>query len=104
MAQLVVSIEAELAEGGCQTQQLSEAFVALDGNLELDLQVAASEKSVKFKISDVRMVQDILKAHNLSNEDKFKTTAAKRLVAAGELEREEFHLMLQMFEQLAFES
>lgn len=98
LAQLVVSVEAELQEGGVITSRVTEALLACDGNLELELQVALSEKSPKWKPADLGLVQEVLKEHSATSDAKF--FVEKRVVAAGELEREEFDLMKKMFEYL----
>ena len=41
-----------------------------------------------------------MKGHAASAEGKFRTESGKRFIVAGELEREEFSLMLKMFECL----
>ena len=99
LAQLVTSMEQELKDGGVVTTKISEALLACDGNLELELQVALSEKSSKWKIADVTLVQEVLKNHSAAADSKFYVE--KRMVAAGELEREEYDLMKKMFEFLA---
>ncbi|CAK9019083.1 Uncharacterized protein SCF082_LOCUS14370 [Durusdinium trenchii] len=96
LAQLVTSMEQELKDGGVVTTKISEALLACDGNLELELQVALSEKSSKWKIADVTLVQEVLKNHSAAADSKFYVE--KRMVAAGELEREEYDLMKKMFE------
>ena len=64
LAQLVTSMEQELKDGGVVTTKISEALLACDGNLELELQVALSKKSSKWKIADVTLVQEVLKNHS----------------------------------------
>lgn len=98
LCQLVVSVEEELKEGGVVTSKVTDALLACDCNLELELQVAVSEKAAKWKPADLTLVQEILKEHSATNDSKF--FAEKRAVAAGELEREEFDLMRRMFEHL----
>ena len=101
MAQLVITLEQELSEMGISSsQKLKEAFLGLDSNLELDLQVAISEKASKFKLTDIRFAQDLIKSHSQEASSKFTTNYEKKMVAAGELEREEFDLMKQMFQCL----
>ena len=96
LSQLVVSVETELKEGGVVTSRLTDALMACDGNLELELQVALSEKAGKWKPADLTLVQEVLKEHSATADSKF--FVEKRTVAAGELEREEFDLMKKMFE------
>ena len=98
ICQLVVSVEEELKDGGVITSKVSDALLQCDGNLELELQVALSEKSAKWKPADLTLVQDILKEHSATADSKF--FVEKRVVAAGELEREEFEIMKKMFEYL----
>ena len=81
------------------TSKLTDALLDCDANLELELQVALSEKAAKWKPADLTLVQEILKAHSATADSKF--FVEKRVVAAGELEREEFDLMKKMFEYLA---
>lgn len=47
LTQLVVAVEAELKEGGVVTSKLTDALLDCDANLELELQVALSEKAAK---------------------------------------------------------
>lgn len=98
LAQLAVSVETELQDGGVVTNRHTEALLQGDGNLELELQVALSEKSSKWKVGDLTLVQEILKQHSATADAKF--SVEKRVVAAGDLEREEFELMLKQFEPL----
>ena len=98
VCQLVVSVEEELKEGGVVTSKVTDALLACEANLELELQVALSEKGMKWKPADLTLVQEILKEHSATTDSKF--FVEKRVVAAGELEREEFDLMKKMFEHL----
>ena len=54
MAQMVTHLEAELKEGGVLTNKVSEALLACDGNLELELQVALRVKAAKWKRADLK--------------------------------------------------
>ena len=56
-----------------------------------------TEKSSGFKMTDVGFIQDLLKTHESQQSSKFPASNAKRMVAAGELQKEEFALMQSMF-------
>ena len=49
-------------------------------------QVAVTEKSSGFKMTDVGFIQDLLKTHESQQSSKFPASNAKRMVAAGELQ------------------
>ena len=96
MAQLVLSVETELREQGIVTKAVSKAFLNGDMNLQLELQLALSEKSAQFKIMQLSCVSQLLKEHDAGQSVKFAAAQSKHHVLAGELEKEEFTLMEQM--------
>ena len=93
MAQLVLALEADLADDGVITRRLSEGLLAGDENLQMELQLALTERSTKFQAAQITLVGSVLKKHHASNADKFKQETEKKAIAAGELEKEEYELM-----------
>ena len=57
-----------------------------------------TEKASTFKIADIPAVQDLLKGHEAAQSARFPSNNQRRLVAAGEMQREEYELMIKMFE------
>ena len=60
-------------------------------------EVAVTEKSGNFKMTDISAVQDLLKGHVATQSSLFPVNNQRRMVAAGELQREEYDLMIEMF-------
>ena len=98
MASLVSSLMANLVETGVDPKPLKEKFLSGQRALELELQVALSEKTGSFKPTSITIVANLLKEHEVKSEEAFPSQSAKRLTAAGNLQREEFDLVLQMLQ------
>lgn len=64
-----------------------------DVNLEMEITAALSEKRENFKNGDLTCVQEVLKHHAAANADALRAESNARNVAAGELEKEEYHLV-----------
>ena len=62
--------------------------------------MALAERSASWTSAGLTVVKELMKGHAASAAGKFRTESEKRSIAAGELEREEFSLMLKMFECL----
>ncbi|CAJ1461118.1 unnamed protein product [Effrenium voratum] len=100
LCQLLQAVQDDLAEQGVAATSLSEKLLAGDRNLEMELQVALAERSASWTSAGLTVVKELMKGHAASAEGKFRTESEKRSIVAGELEREEFSLMLKMFECL----
>ncbi|CAJ1394735.1 unnamed protein product [Effrenium voratum] len=98
LCQLLQAVQDDLAEQGVAATSLSEKLLAGDRNLEMELQVALAERSASWTSAGLTVVKELMKGHAASAEGKFRTESEKRSIVAGELEREEFSLMLKMFE------
>lgn len=71
-----------------------------DTNLEMELAAALAEKRENWKAGDLKCVQDLMKLKCAASQETLRVESEARSVAAGELEKEEFKLMLGMFEYL----
>ena len=66
----------------------------------MELSAALAEKRDSWKPSDLKSIQDLLKKKAAEGFDALKGDAQGRMVAAGELEKEEYELMKKMMEPL----
>lgn len=103
-AQVVKDIERSLVEDmGVpmdKTTCLSEAFKCGDMSLTLELDHALAEKDKKWECSQITLVQDILRKHRSEQDEKCPMEICNRNIAATNLEKEEFELVLKQMEHL----
>lgn len=71
-----------------------------DANLEMELAAALAEKRENWKSGDLKCVQDLMKLKCAASQETLRVEAEARSMAAGELEKEEYKLMIGMFQYL----
>ena len=106
-AQLVSDIQRSLVEDmGVpmdNTMCLTEAFKCGDMSFTLELDSALSEKDKQWDCSKVTLVQDILRKHRSEQDQKCPMEVCNRNIAATNLEKEEFELVLKQMEHLGIQ-
>ena len=103
-AQLVVSIQQTLVEDMGVPLELAtgiqESFLIGDVSLKLELESAISEKPKNFNIATLTSVTEILRKHRGKTEAQLAVGISSRNIAAANLEKEEFQLVIQQMEYL----
>ncbi len=66
----------------------------------MELVAALAEKRENWKAGDLKCVQELMKLKCAASQATLKVESEARSLAAGELEKEEYKLMIGMFEYL----